>query len=95
MLFAVHCLDRPDAGEERRLRFDEHMAYVKSRSAMIVLSGPLLADDLETTIGSMFIVEAEDKQAALAFNSDDPFARTGIWKEVRVHPFRKRIDNRT
>jgi uncharacterized protein YciI len=94
MLFAVHCLDRPNSLDDRREKFDAHMAHIKATPVKIVVSGPLLADDNETTIGSLFIVDAPSKAAAEAFNTGDPFYKAGIWKETRIHPFLKRIDNR-
>ena len=96
MLFAVHCLDRPDSAADRKTHFDAHMAHLKSAAAArIVLSGPLLADDEQTTVGSFFILEAPSKADATAFNQTDPFSKAGIWKDVSIHPFLKRIDNRT
>jgi uncharacterized protein YciI len=94
MLFAVHCLDRPNSIDDRRVNFGAHMAHLKAARLKIVISGPLLGDDNETTVGSFFLLDAPSRAEAEAFNRDDPFRRAGVWMEVRIHPFRKRIDNR-
>jgi hypothetical protein len=59
-----------------------------------MISGPLLAADEATMIGSLFVVEADSIEAVRRFNAEDPFARAGLWKQVDIHPFNKRVDNR-
>ncbi len=59
-----------------------------------VISGPLLADDEQTMIGSCFVLEAGSLAEVEAFNSNDPFAKVGLWKTVSIRPFSKRVDNR-
>ncbi|KQQ86205.1 YciI family protein [Aureimonas sp. Leaf324] len=94
MHFIVHCLDRPNAVQDRLAHYDAHKAYLASASVRSVISGPLVADDNETMIGSLFLLEADTKDEVLAFNAADPFNRAGIWEKVEIHPFLKRVDNR-
>ena len=94
MHFIVHCLDHPAAVEERLAHYDAHKTYLGAASIRIVISGPLLADDGATMIGSLFLVEAASKAEVEAFNAADPFNQAGIWREIRIHPFLKRMDNR-
>jgi uncharacterized protein len=94
MHFVVHCLDHADALDTRLANYEDHKAYLASAPVKLVISGPLLADDGETMIGSMFLVEADDKAAVEEFNRTDPFARAGVWARVEIHPFFKRVDNR-
>ena len=94
MHFVVHCLDHAGALPTRVANYEEHKAYLSSAPLKFLISGPLLADDGETMIGSMFLVEADDKAAVEEFNRNDPFSRTGVWERVEIHPFFKRVDNR-
>jgi uncharacterized protein YciI len=94
MHYIVHCLDRPGAVQDRLANYDAHKAYLSSAPIRIVISGPLLADDGETMIGSLFLFEADSKEAVVAFNKADPFNAAGIWQQVNIHPFNKRMDNR-
>jgi uncharacterized protein len=94
MHYTIHCLDRQGAVADRLAHYDAHKAYLGSTPAKIVISGPLLADDEETMIGSFFLIEAAGKDEVVAFNTADPFTKAGIWREVRIHPFLKRMDNR-
>lgn len=94
MRFVVHCIDHADGLPRRLANYDAHKAYLASGAVKTVISGPLLADDGETMIGSMFIFEAPTKADVVAFNGNDPFTRAGVWAEVRIHPFLMRVDNR-
>ena len=94
MYYVVHCVDHEGAVEKRLAHYDAHKAYLASAPVKTVISGPLLADDNETMIGSMFVLEADSKDAVIAFNAADPFHKAGLWKSVSIHPFNKRVDNR-
>lgn len=92
--YVVHCLDRPGALADRLRLYDAHKAYLAAAPVRILVSGPLLAADGETMIGSFFLIEADDRASVEAFNRNDPFRAGGIWAEVRIHPLLKRVDNR-
>jgi uncharacterized protein YciI len=95
MHFAIHCLDQRNALATRLAHYDRHKAYLASVSDVaIVVSGPLLADDGETMIGSLFIVDADDRSSVERFHCNDPFFLAGVWGHVEIHPFLKRVDNR-
>ena len=94
MLFAIHALDHEDGVSRRLDHYEAHKQYLASCGMKTVISGPLLSDDGETMIGSLFIVEADSKHDVVTFNQADPFAKANVWKEVRIHPFNKRVDNR-
>ena len=95
MHYVIHCLDHPGAVQKRLAHYDAHKAYLASASMKTVISGPLLADDEETMIGSCFVVEADSLAEVEAFNRNDPFHKGGLWQTVSIHPFSKRVDNRS
>lgn len=93
MLFAIHALDRPGALETRLAHYDAHKAFLSDTSPFgvrIVMSGPLVSDDGERMIGSLFLVEAEDRAAVERFNAVDPFHAAGIWQAVSITGFLRR-----
>ena len=94
MLFAVHALDHDDAVERRLSNYEAHKAYLAASGMKTLVSGPLLAEDGETMIGSLLIVEADSKDDVIAFNRADPFAAANVWRSVEIHAFSKRVDNR-
>mgnify|MGYP005811268943 CR=1 FL=1 len=94
MHYVIHCLDHDGAVHKRLTHYDAHKAYLGSAPVKTVISGPLLADDEQTMIGSCFVLEADSLAEVEEFNRQDPFAKAGLWKTVSIRPFAKRVDNR-
>jgi uncharacterized protein len=93
MLFVIHALDKEGALPIRLANYDAHKAFLSDTSAYgvkIVMSGPLVADDGETMIGSMFIVDADSRASVDAFNRADPFHAAGNWERVTITAFLRR-----
>jgi uncharacterized protein YciI len=55
-----------------------------------VITGPLVSDDGEKMIGSLFLVEAPGRDEVGAFNRTDPFTAAGIWERVSITGFVRR-----
>ncbi|MFO1349615.1 MAG: YciI family protein [Gammaproteobacteria bacterium] len=92
MLYAIHCLDHADKLQARLDHYPEHRAYLNSVPLKIVLAGPIAADDGETPIGSVMIIDAATRAEAEAFNRNDPFYQLGVWNRaaINIHVFLKR-----
>mgnify|MGYP006221336717 CR=1 FL=1 len=72
MHYIVHCLDHPGGVEKRLSHYDAHKAYLAAAPVKTVISGPLLADDEQTMIGSCFVIEADSLAEVEDFNRNDP-----------------------
>ena len=94
MLFVIFCIDKPDMEEKRREMLAVHQAYMATDPIKVVMLGPLTSDDGNRSIGSLFIVEAENRAAVEAFQKNDPFVAADLWETVEVRAFSKRVDNR-
>jgi uncharacterized protein len=94
MYFMLHGLDKPDALPVRLANYDAHRAYLAEAAVKIIVSGPLLSDDGTRMIGSFMLMEAESRDAVVAFNRADPFYRAGVWDKIDIHRCDKRVDNR-
>ena len=93
MLFIIHAVDRTDALATRLEHYDAHKAFLSDTSRFgvkIVMSGPLVADDGKTMIGSFFLVEAPGRTKVEAFHQSDPFLAAGIWNNVTITGFLRR-----
>ena len=93
MLFAIHAIDRTGALPTRLANYDAHKAFLSDTSRFgvkIVMSGPLVSDDGQTMIGSLFLIEAQGRGDVEAFNQADPFAAAGIWDRVTITGFLRR-----
>ncbi|WP_174803914.1 YciI family protein [Martelella limonii] len=95
MHYIVHCLDYEGKVQDRLDHYEAHKAYLSSNPIKMVISGPLLAEDETTMIGSCFLVEADSIEEVVKYHENDPFYRAGIWEKVSIHPFNKRVDNRS
>lgn len=94
MEFVLICEDKADGLETRLATREAHLAWVATQGAAIRLAGPLLSDDGERMVGSLFIVEAANRAAAEALNAADPYTQAGLFGKVEIRPFRQVIPAR-
>ena len=93
MLFIIHGIDKPDGLPLRLAHYEAHKAFLSDTSAFgvkIVMSGPLVADDGTSMIGSFFLIEAPDRATVERFNAADPFKQAYIRERVTITGFLKR-----
>jgi uncharacterized protein YciI len=93
MQFMVRYRDRAGAGELRKQHRQAHTDYRRSLGANRLMSGPLLAEDCKTPVGSLLIIEAENLAAARAVATSDPFVTLGALELVELVPMEVRIVN--
>lgn len=89
MLYVLFCEDKPDSQTLRLATRNAHLEYVGGKADMIRVAGPMLSDDGERMIGSLFIVDAHDIDAVRDLHREDPYTRAGLWSTVAIHPFRQ------
>jgi uncharacterized protein YciI len=87
MLFVITAFDRPGALDLRLQVRPAHLDYLKSQAAQIKVGGPLLNEN-EQPMGSLLIIEANDRAAAEAFAAGDPYRREGVFERVEIRPWR-------
>ena len=93
MQFMVRYRDREGAGELRKQHRKAHTEYRRSLGPHRLMSGPLLAEDCATPVGSLLIIEAPDLAAARAVATADPFVKLGCLELVELVPMEVRIVN--
>lgn len=89
MLYAIHCLDKPDSAQVRAEARPAHLEYAKRHADKIVLAGPMLSEDGKDMIGSLLVMAFPDKGAAERFALEDPYRKAGLFRSVEIRPFRK------
>ena len=67
-----------------------HLDEAGNHGIGVVTAGTLVADDGETPIGSLFVVDAEDRTTLDAFTRSDPYYVNGVWETVEIHAYRKK-----
>ena len=91
MHFMFYCLDKPNHLALRMEHRAAHLKHLEGFTKEIVLAGPLLADDGQTMIGSMFVAEFPSRQEAEAFAANDPYRKAGVFGSVTITPWRKTL----
>jgi uncharacterized protein YciI len=89
MLFLMICEDQPDSLDLRMATRSAHLAFIGTLRDQVRLAGPILTDDGERMIGSVFLIEAADLDDVRALNARDPYTRAGLFASVVIRPFRQ------
>ena len=86
--FAIHCIHKPDSHALRAATRADHLGHVGAANDRILAAGPLLGIDGEP-MGSLLILDCEDRRAAIQFAAADPYAQAGLFASVAVTAWRK------
>ena len=89
MLYAVHCIDAKGVDSIRSLRLTPHKDYLVSQAHILVVGGALLAEGSGEAVGSLYIVNVANREAAEAFSKGDPFTEAGVFGTVTITAMRK------
>lgn len=87
MLFAIHMIDRPGAAALRSDIADAHREFVGAHLAQMLLGGPLLADDGKTAVGSLIVMDFDDRASAIDFIAQEPYNQAGLFESVTIRAF--------
>jgi len=87
-LFVLHCLDAPGKFDTRMSVRESHLSYVRDCGIKVLLAGPMLSDDGQKLVGSLFVIDVPDRAAAEAFSASDPYVKANVFDSVQIHPFR-------
>jgi uncharacterized protein len=93
MLFVVHALDKKDILPTRAHFYRAHRIHLDqadTHAVDVVTAGTLVADDGETPVGSVFVIDAKDRAGVDAFVRSDPYHVNGVWEAVRVHGYNRK-----
>jgi len=88
MLFAVHCLDKPNSEAIRAANRPSHLDHVTAHQGQILTAGPLFTEDGEKMIGSLLILDFASREELDRFLEEDPYAKAGLFAKVDVRPYR-------
>ncbi len=88
MLYALICIDKPNASALRGEVRPRHLAYIQSRKNEVKIAGPFVSEDGEAMLGSLIVIEAADLEAAKAFSAQDPYTQAGLFASVDIRPWR-------
>ena len=88
MQFVIHYTDRKQSGDIRQRLRTEHLEYRRGFLPKLLLAGPILAEDGETFVGSLIIVESTSRQEAEDIARGDPYVSAGLFETITIMPYR-------
>ena len=86
--FAIHCIDRPDSGDLRAATRPAHLAHINTMGTAILVAGPLLRPD-GRAMGSLLIIDFDDRDTAIAYANADPYHQAGLFESRSVTNWHK------
>ncbi len=89
MRVALICRDRPGALAVRMENRPAHVDYLKA-TGVVEMAGPFLNEAGEMT-GSLIVLEVASLAEARAWAAADPYAKAGLFEEVRIQEWKKVI----
>jgi len=96
MLYVITGVDLPDSFELRMQHRPAHLARLQALLSVgrLTLAGPLSTTDdgdlrQSGVVGSLIVAEFASLADASAWAHADPFLAHGIYREVKIQPFRK------
>jgi uncharacterized protein YciI len=87
MRFALMTTDKPGALQVRKDNRDAHLAYI-AETGVVEMAGPFLDAD-DQMCGSLIVLEVADMAAAQAWADNDPYAKAGLFSDVRIQAWKK------
>jgi len=93
MLFVIHATDKKDRMPTRAKFYRAHRIHLDQAERYdvdVVTAGTLVADDGETPVGSVFVIDAKDRNAADAFTRSDPYHVNKVWETVQIHRYNRK-----
>lgn len=88
MHYVAICLDKPNSHELRLTNRIAHLDYLRANSKTIKSCGPFLSDDGTAMVGSMLIIEAENRDGVEAVLTQDPYRKAGLFNSIEVRGWR-------
>ena len=80
----VHAVRREGGLETADSVMGQHLEYLRSAGDQIRFAGPTLGDDGRTKVGSLWLIDAEDRTAAEAWVAAEPFSDAGAFSSVTL-----------
>jgi len=91
MLFSILIFDEPDSAPLRDVWRDRHLDYLKTFDAQTLFAGPITEDDESADLGSLRLIEFEDRAAAERHVADEPYVIGGVQKRWLIHRWKAAV----
>ena len=87
MIFAILLMDKPGTADLRAQIRPEHRAYLAKQADRMAFAGPLTSDDGKTTLGSLLVMDFENRHELENWLKEEPFTVAGVYEKPVIHVF--------
>ncbi len=92
MLFAVICKDKAGALDLRMQNRAKHLEFLAELGDVLKAGGPFTDDD-GNLVGSMLMIEAQDRNEIEAIVAKDPYAKASLFQSVEITAWKWQLNN--
>ncbi|WP_438816513.1 YciI family protein [Taklimakanibacter deserti] len=92
MLYALICTDKPNSVDLRMKERPGHIDYLNGLGDRLKAAGPF-TDEAGSPIGSLVIVEANDRAGAEEVAKNDPYTKAGLFAAVEIRAWKWGLKN--
>ncbi|MEE2745896.1 MAG: YciI family protein, partial [Pseudomonadota bacterium] len=82
--YIIRSFDKSENKSIRLANREKHVEYVKNQSVKLLLAGPLVNDQTGDPIGTLLIVEADERSDVENYAENDPYNKAGLFKETQI-----------
>jgi len=90
MAYLIYAIDFENQEEIRESLREAHRQHLRSVGRKLIGSGALLDDDGKNILGGISLLDTDDKDEAVRFAEQDPYAKAGIRQETKIIRWRRR-----
>lgn len=87
MLFCIYGTDKENSLDVRLANRTAHLEYW-GNAGCVQLGGPFTSDDGEQMLGSMLVVDVEDRATVEALVKEDPYTLAGLFENVDIRAWK-------
>ncbi|PPR62621.1 MAG: hypothetical protein CFH10_00771 [Alphaproteobacteria bacterium MarineAlpha4_Bin2] len=91
MPYAIFSQDKPDALQLRNETRPKHREFLATQSDLLLMAGPIIDDAGSGGIGSLTVLNTEDRVIARNFAEADPYFRVGLYESVVIRRWKQTI----
>ena len=84
MYFAVICFDRPGTSMLRTKTAAAHLRYLVEKASEVHTGGPLLDPKEGGMVGSLYVINVTDYEAARRFIEGEPLNQAGLFESITI-----------
>ena len=83
--------DKPGSLQLRNDTRPQHRGCLATKANVLPAAGPLMADDKSGGIGSLTVLDTEERAVAVRFAEADPYFQVGLFESVTICRWKQTI----